>query len=186
MVAENTVMTGILSDASLSAYWAQLDGEVFAAIEKMSEVDENWSIDNIPVILAACERLGAKMNSREVINGTRTKALLNIQDTKLVIDVMSSLKTARGMRIFRWLEQYQPVFAQEIVQAASLMNVSDDSSQIFLERVRVLNRLHLISRIFSFSRLKVTIDKLTEIRSQGALDEYRDTQQDDKDSAAKH
>jgi len=167
-------ITGILSDESISAYWAQLDTDVFSAIGKMSSVDKAWSMDNVPVVLKACEELGQKLSSDAVLNSAAAQQkLLNQEDIKMTLEVMSSLQSARGLRIFRWLEQYQPEFSAELLEAASHMQ-DDHSALLFLERMRVLNKLHLISRIFSYNRLKMIIDRLSEMKSKGTMNKLID------------
>ena len=163
-------ISGILSDESIAAYWAQLDPEAFSAIGKMSEVDQTWSMDSVPIVLQACEELGKKLTSQSVMSAAASdQRLLNTEDIKMTIEVMSSLQSTRGLRIFRWLEQYQPEFSTELVEAATQMQ-DDHSALLFLERMRVLNKLHLISRIFSYNRLKMIIDRLSEIKSSGKMD----------------
>jgi len=162
-------ITGILSDESINAYWTLLDTEVFSAIGKMSSVDKAWSMDSVPVVIKACEELGERLSSEDVMNSAAAKTkLLNKQDIKMTLDVMSSLQSARGLRIFRWLEQYQPEFSAELVEAAAHMH-DDHAALLFVERMRVLNKLHLISRIFSYNRLTMIIDRLSEMKTKGTM-----------------
>lgn len=167
-------ISGILSDESISAYWSQIDNDVFSALGRMSDVDEAWAMDKVPVVLKACEELGKMLLSDNVMTAaSQGERLLQKEDVSMALEVMSSLQSARGLRIFRWLEQYQPEFSTELVEAASHMS-DNHSALLFVERMRVLNQLHLISRIFSYNRLRMIIDRLSEMKSQGIMDQLID------------
>ena len=87
----------------------------------------------------------------------KTKPLIE----EAIIELVTHIKTGRGLRILMGLDNAYPGAAAKILMYAEENTRSnEDHPGVFLRRNIVFERLRLLSRVFSRERLKLVIGSL--------------------------
>ena len=117
------------------------------------------------MVVRALTELSDRLNSAEKDVLTRS-----IHESSAdVVDFMGFLKSGRALRLFRWLVDINPDLAGSLVQSAR--DSGNDFGIILIERMRVLERQHLLSRVFSPERLALVSEILSEVGVAGVDEE---------------
>ena len=129
------------------------------------EATETWAVTESQVVVRALTELSDRLNSAEKDVLTRS-----IHESSAdVVDFMGFLKSGRALRLFRWLVDINPDLAGSLVQSAR--DSGNDFGIILIERMRVLERQHLLSRVFSPERLALVSEILSEVGVAGVDEE---------------
>lgn len=130
-------------------YWQEKhDYALYRIIEAMEGV-EAWVVDGNPEVEAALDRLIAALNKTQDYELHQEDAL---------IQVLSSLKAARALRVLQFLDSLKPGSASKLlIYAEVASNEPDDLSGFFLKRNLVFERLQLIGRIFAPERIELVL-----------------------------
>ena len=142
-----------LSVSAVVAHWRRFGvGDAVAAMEET----ETWTVDGTSEVEIALKNLAARLSgtSRETLTLSISSASGD------VVDFMGYLKSGRALLMFRWLSDANPQLASILVQEAR--ESGDDFGVILIERMRVLERQHLLSRVFSPERLALVMEILAE------------------------
>lgn len=142
-----------LSPAAVRTHW--LSHGVADAVAAMEQT-ETWTVDNTAEVEAALQELAAQLTNAapEALSRAISEASSD------VVDFMGYLKSGRALLFFRWLSDTDENLAVVLVQEAR--DSGNDFGVILLERMRVLERQHLLSRVFSPERIALVIEILTE------------------------
>lgn len=142
-----------LSPLAVRNYWRKHG--VRNAVAAM-ETTETWTVDGQERAEEAIKNLADRLSST-----APDKVLFSItSSTDDVIAFMGFLKTGRALLLFRWLVDINPEMASMLIHDAA--KSGNDFGAILCERLRVLEKQHLLSRVFSPERVSLVIEILAE------------------------
>lgn len=138
-----------LKPEAVRDYWQEKhDYALYRIIESMEGV-ETWVTDSHPDVEAALERLVAALNKVQDFE---------LQQEEELIQVLSSIKAARALRVLQFIDTLKPGSASKLlIYAEVASNEPDDISGFFLKRNLVFERLQLIGRIFAPERIDLVL-----------------------------
>lgn len=143
-----------LSPLAVHEFWSKYQDPTIYQVISFMEAVEGWSIDhaNDPNLEAALKRLGVALDNIGNID---------LQQEEKVLDIISHLKTGRGLRLLMSLDTAYPGAASKVLMKAEQLTKSEkDLYGFFLKRNVVFERLRLLSRIFSKERLNLILNAL--------------------------
>jgi hypothetical protein len=142
-----------LSPAAVRSHWRKQGvGDAVSAMEET----ESWTVDGTLEVEQVLQELASRLSAT-----TSETVVLSVSSASAdVVDFMGYLKSGRALLFFRWLSDVEPQLASILVHEARTSG--DDFGVILIERMRVLERQHLLSRVFSPERLALVLEILTE------------------------
>lgn len=150
-----------LRHSVIKDFWNSRDERMGIVLQWMEDMEdmEEWSLDKDPDFSRALEELAGIMEraSRQAMLG-KLDGLLN---------VMAYMSSSRAMRLLEWFdERYQNGLSLELIQQAR-QQPSDPCHQIMLDRLRALQSLSLLGKIFDPKRVHHIIQLLRETGGSG-------------------
>lgn len=144
-----------LSHESSARYWYEyVDPMIYRVITFMEGV-EDWTLDGDPDLEAALADLGKALDSIENID------LGSLAEEEKFIRIAGNIKTGRGLRLLQALDTVHPGSASRILIHAEETSMGvNDPAGFFLKRNIVFERLRLLARVFSESRLQLVLRAL--------------------------
>lgn len=142
-----------LSFNAVSQFWRKQGiNDAINAMEQM----ETWTVAGTDDVESALADLATRLSSTssEILKKSM------ISSRKDIIDLMGFLKSGRAILILRWMSDINPDLASVIIDEAT--NSGTDFGTILIERMRVLDRQQLLSRVFSPERLALVVEILAE------------------------
>jgi len=139
-----------LSHQASSEYWnAYPDPSIYRVIMFLESV-ESWTLDGSPGIEEALHALGQELDNIASID------INKLGQSAAFVDIVGNIKTGRGLRVLQALDVIHPGSASRILMYAEENTLSPhDAAGFFLKRNITFERLRLLSRAFSESRLKM-------------------------------
>lgn len=152
-----------LSPGSVQRYWRNIGvADAVSAMEAM----ETWTADDTyETELAILELMGRLSALPDSVLLESVSAA-----TADVIDFMGYLKSGRALLLFRWLVDANAQLL--LVLMGEARNSGTDFGIILVERMRVLERQHLLSRVFSPERLALALEVLEEFGLDSGADSH--------------
>lgn len=143
-----------LSHEAVHQFWkAYPDPSIYRVISFMEGV-EDWTLDSQPEVEATLQALGKALDNIDDIE---------LQQEELVVELVTHLKTGRGLRLLMCLDNAYPGAAAKVLMYAEEHTKSErDNPGIFLRRNIVFERLRLLSRVFAPDRLKLVLKALED------------------------
>lgn len=137
-------------------FWKSYHDDTIYRVICFMEGVEDWTLDGNPSVEKAMADLGKSLDKLGEVD---------LQQEKHFVDLVSHIKTGRGLRLLMALDEAYPGAAAKVLMYAeeNTDNASDMAS-IFLKRNMVFERLRLLSRIFSPERFKLVSKALEESR----------------------
>ncbi len=143
-----------LSHEAVHQFWkAYPDPSIYRVISFMEGV-EDWTLDSQPEVEATLQALGKALDNIDDIE---------LQQEELVVELVTHLKTGRGLRLLMCLDNAYPGAAAKVLMYAEEHTKSErDNPGIFLRRNIIFERLRLLSRVFAPDRLKLVLKALED------------------------
>lgn len=140
-----------LDDESVYKQWKR--NGVINAIRGMEQC-ETWTIDKKREAEEAISLLCDKLNNAppDLIK----KAVDSNMDG--FIEMMGFMRSSKALALFRWLAESHPETISQLIDQAD--NDIGDFAVLMVERITVLERIHLLSRVFSPQRTALVIEML--------------------------
>lgn len=156
----NDQLTSDLSPAAVTAFLREQDPEL--SLEKAvggMEAVETWTRDRADKVQAALQALADRMDLIDMSDIS--------QDThNRLIVLLSYISTGKALKLMCWIDASSPNFVARTLAEAQMLAVMDKmnegAARLFIERIEVVDRLQMLSRIFSEDRI-VTIQKVLRI-----------------------
>lgn len=144
-----------LSVEAVRHQWASEDLRAFHVLMSM-ERQEDWTLDGTQVVEQAIQEFGerAEKSTGIAYAGGVSKEL---------IYVMAYMKSTRALRLLKWLDTRAPGVGLRLVQqSVDIINKKDDNehAQVMVERLRILKKISVLSRVFSTSRIQFILKAL--------------------------
>lgn len=137
-----------LSRSTVGAHWN--DVGLTSAIETM-EACEPWAIDRPGPHNAEAERLIEAIAAR-LSAASPEQIMAAVQKSPgEIVDLLGFLHSGRAIYLFRWLADVHPSVSAALIQDARFGG--KDFGQVMLLRLNVLQKQHILFRIFSPERL---------------------------------
>jgi hypothetical protein len=148
-----------LSQAAVVSLWRNRG--VTGLISAMERC-EPWTVDSRPEFQRQAELVIAQIT--DILNGTTPEVLSKSfsQRASLVIDFLGYLRTGRALALFAWLTDVHPSIPEILVDEARNGFDSNGYGMILIERITVLEKQHLLSRVFSPERIALVLELLGE------------------------
>lgn len=143
-----------LSHEAVHQFWRNYqDSTIYRVISFMEGV-EDWTHDNNPELEKALRNLGKTLDNIENVE---------LQQEQLIIELITHIKTGRGLRLLMCLDNAYPGAAAKVLMYAEEHTKSEeDNPGIFLRRNIVFERLRLLGRVFAPDRLKLVLKALED------------------------
>ena len=131
-------------------YWAEYsDPTIYRVLTFMESVEE-WTLDGNPELEEVLKELGNQLDDIESID------LSKINHESIFIKLAANIKSSRGLRLLQAIDMVHPGSASKVLVNAEEASLKGDKpANFFLKRNIVFERLRLLSRAFSDSRLKL-------------------------------
>src|SRR3990167_1103505 len=142
-------MPDLSHDACVQYWYEYADPMIYRVITFMESV-EGWTGDGEPNLEASITQLGIELDDIAAID------LNKLAEADNFIRLVANIKTGRGLRLLQALDTVHPGSASKIlIHAEESSSNSQDPAGFFLKRNIVFERLRLLSRTFSDTRLKL-------------------------------
>lgn len=143
-----------LSNKAVHQFWCDYKDPLIYRVITFMEGVEDWTLDNDPELEGALKQLGEALE--DIGN-------IDLQQEDSIIQLVTHLKTGRGLRLLMCLDTAYPGAAAKVIMHAEEMTKSDsDTAGIFLRRNIVFERLRLLGRVFASDRFKLVLKALEE------------------------
>lgn len=130
-------------------FWISLGvGDAIAAMEET----ESWSVDGIEDVEILLLELQDSLSKAD--HSSVAESITSVGSS--VVDFMGFLKSGRALLFFRWLSDVDPRIASILISEAR--SSGSDFGVILIERLRVLERQHVLSRVFSPERIAFVLE----------------------------
>lgn len=150
----------ILLDTYVQDYWTKRDRRLSRILRVMDNV-EYWVLEDEEDFAQGINRLGRHMSMAE------PEQLEKVSD-QLVI-VLAYMSSSKAIRLINWLEEHHPDVFQRLVHRLPSHERSK-AAKLLSTRLRVLQSLDLISKVFNPQRSHRIQSWLRTQISQGATE----------------
>ena len=140
-----------LSHESALDFWKTFMGGSVAHIIQFIEHTEDW-------VQLSEEDLTALDEFGRYLDNVTSDTSMNEKD---IAEVCAKLHLSQKLRIMQAVDAVSPGFATRMITAAEKNALSSELSKMFLQRNLIFERMRIISRVFSKSRLQL-VQKLYE------------------------
>ncbi|PJD92534.1 MAG: phosphoesterase [Legionella sp.] len=139
-----------LSHKASAEYWFGYSDPMIYRVVTFLESVEDWTLDGNSDLEAAMEHLGKELDNIESID------LSKLGHEATFINLAANIKSSRGLRLLQAIDMVHPGSASKIlVKAEETSMTGNDAASFFLKRNIIFERLRLLSRAFSESRLNL-------------------------------
>ena len=139
-----------ISHEAVASYWHKFNDPLIYRVIMFMESVESWSLDGDPELENALMEFTISLNNISAIN------IDNVGHEAAFIQLISQLKTGRGLRLLQAIDEMHPGSASKVLMHAEKTSSSkQDYSTFFLKRNIIFERLRLLTRAFSAKRLKL-------------------------------
>lgn len=140
-----------ISAEGASAFFGERDPALAKAISSMESV-ETWTRDRVQSVQQTLQTLSDKIEDLDMdgIDGA--------QHSKLII-LLGYISSGKAIKLLMWIEHNSPNFVAKTLAEAQMLSALDKfnegAARLFVERFEVLERMHMLSRVFSEDRLRI-------------------------------
>ncbi len=139
-----------LSHKDSLQYWFEYTDPMIYRVIVFLESVEEWTLDGDRDLEQAINELGTQLDDIEAIDMSK------LGHEELFIRLAGNIKSGRGLRLLQAIDMVHPGSASKVLVHAEETSMSgNDPAGFFLKRNIVFERLRLLSRAFSDSRLKL-------------------------------
>ncbi|MBU0744399.1 MAG: type IVB secretion system protein IcmW [Gammaproteobacteria bacterium] len=141
-----------LSNKSSHEFWHKYPEPSIYKILSFMEGVENWTLDGDPELEKIINELGTTLDNIGNID---------LQEEDDFIKISSYIKMGRALRLLQSMDAAHPGAASKILtHAEASAKNTENTSELFLRRNIVFERLRLLGRIFSENRLTTILQIL--------------------------
>ncbi len=139
-----------LSYKASAEYWFGYSDPMIYRVVTFLESVEDWTLDGNADLEAAVEHLGKELDDLESVD------LSKLGHEATFVNLAGNIKSSRGLRLLQAIDVVHPGSASKIlVYAEEHSMTGDEPCGFFLKRNIIFERLRLLSRAFSESRLNL-------------------------------
>lgn len=141
-----------LRQSVIEEFWHKKDPRM-ARILGWMESMEDWMLDDDEDVAGG---IFALANTLEKVSARSV-----IENSEDLLKAMAYMSSPRALRLLEWFEEHFPNGVSVALTQKARENDSE-SAALFLDRLNTLNRLSLLSKIFSPHRTKIIVNILNE------------------------
>ena len=141
-----------LRQSVIEEFWHKKDPRM-ARILGWMESMEDWMLDDDEDVAGG---IFALANTLEKVSARNV-----IENSEDILKVMAYMSSPRALRLLEWFEEHFPNGVSVALTQKAQEN-DTESSALFLDRLSTLNRLSLLSKIFSPHRTKIIVNILND------------------------
>lgn len=171
-------MDNLNSDISTQgshAFFEERDPALLQAIKGMERV-ESWTKDKYENVQDLLQKLSDRIEDLDI------EELKGAQHNKLII-LLGYISTGKAIKLLMWIEHNSPNFVAKTLAEAQMLSaldkINEGAAKIFVERFEVLERMHMLSRVFSEERLAV-VQRVLKILAGDDTENNEDYSNDDE------
>lgn len=139
-----------LSHQSSAEYWFGYTDPMIYRVVMFLESVEDWTLDGNSDLESAIAHLGQELDDIESIDLTK------LGHEATFIHLAGNIKSSRGLRLLQAIDMVHPGSASKIlVHAEETSMAGNEAAGFFLKRNIIFERLRLLSRAFSETRLNL-------------------------------
>lgn len=139
-----------LSHKASAEYWFGYTDPMIYRVVTFLESVEDWTLDGNPELEDAIAHLGKELDEIEMLDLTK----LGHEET--FIQLAGNIKSSRGLRLLQAIDAVHPGSASKVLVRAEETSITgNEAASFFLKRNIIFERLRLLSRAFSESRLNL-------------------------------
>lgn len=143
-----------LSEKAVHQFWHNYKDPIIYRVISFMESVEGWTLDSDPKLEEAIKRLGLTLENIGNVD---------LQQEDQIIKLCTYLKAGRTLRLMQCLDTAHPGAASKLLMhAEEVTESSEDTPGLFLRRNIVFERLRLLARVFSETRLNLVLKALEE------------------------
>jgi intracellular multiplication protein IcmW len=158
-----------VSHEGVEAFFGERDPDLAKAVNSMESV-ESWTRDRIESVQTMLQQLADRVEYADVDDEEQFRIVQN----KLIV-LLGYISSGKAIKLLMWTDQAWPNFVARTLAEAQLLAVMDkvneESARLFVERFEVLEKLHMLSRIFAEDRLKIVQKVLRILAGEESGDE---------------
>lgn len=174
-------MDNLNSDISTQgshAFFEERDPALLQAIKGMESV-ESWTKDRYENVQAMLQQLADRVEDLDM------EELKGAQHNKLII-LLGYISSGKAIKLLMWIEHNSPNFVAKTLAEAQMLSaldkINEGSAKLFVERFEQLERMHMLSRVFSEERLAV-VQRVLKILAGDDSDSTEEFNDDEVDYA---
>lgn len=141
-----------LRQSIIEEFWHRKDPRM-ARILGWMESMEDWMLDDNEEV---SNNIFALANTLEKVSGK--DIITNADD---IIKLMAYMSSPRALRLMEWFDEHFPQ-GVSVALTQRAHDLKTDSAALLLDRLNTLNRLSLLSKIFSPHRTRLIVSVLQE------------------------
>lgn len=164
-----------MSTEATHAFFHDRDPLLEAAIVGMESV-ETWTQDKTQSVQDTLQKLSDRVEDIDVDDITGS-----IQNKLIVL--LGYISSGKAIKLLMWIDLNSPNFVAKTLAEAQMLSaldkINEGAARLFVERFEVLERMHMLSRVFSEERLSI-VEKVLRILS-GEDGDTLDEEEDNED-----
>lgn len=139
-----------LSHKAAAEYWHGYNDPMIYRVITFMESVEDWTLDGQPELEEVITQLGKELDDVASLDMSK------VGHAEQFIRLIANIKTGRGLRLLQAIDVEHPGSASKVlVHAEENTTSAYDPAGFFLKRNITFERLRLLTRAFSESRLKL-------------------------------
>jgi intracellular multiplication protein IcmW len=145
-----------LSAKGSHAYWKQFQDPMIYRVITFMESVEKWIHEGNPQVEQAMDKLGQELDDFSSVDMNK------LAQQPLFIRIANHLGMPRTLRLLQAIDTSQPGSAARLLMHAEEIynNSRNEEADLFLRRNMAFERLRLLARVFSTSRLEFVLKAL--------------------------
>jgi intracellular multiplication protein IcmW len=151
-----------LSTEAAEAFFEARDPSLAAAIKSM-ESAESWTKDRFEEVQVTLQEFAERIADADL------EEVSPKMRSELIV-LLGYISSGKAIKLLMWIESSLPNFVARTLAQAQMLGVEDpinnEACRLFVERFYVLERLQMLSRIYSEERLKI-VQKVLHILAHG-------------------
>lgn len=157
------------------AFFRERDPALVQAIAGMESV-ESWTRDKFDSVQTMLQQLSDKIEDLDM------DALEGAQHNKFII-LLGYISSGKAIKLLMWIEHNSPNFVAKTLAEAQMLSALDKlnegAARLFVERFEVLERMHMLSRVFSEERLRIVQRVLRILAGEDGSEQESDGYEDE-------
>jgi hypothetical protein len=170
-----------LSTEATREFFRARDPALEKAVMGMESV-ESWTLDRVQSVQETLQKFADSVEHLEL------DSLPTDLHNKLII-LLGYISSGKAIKLLMWIESSSPNFVAKTIAEAQMLSVIDklnvNAAKLFVERFEVLERLHMLSRIFSGERLEVLQKVMRILAGEDVSEEGDDPGEEGEDQYAR-
>ena len=144
-----------LGKSAVQRYWEGRDRRMGKVLHVMENV-EDWVVDDVESVARELVNLGRQMST-----ASKRKLTRHAQDLMMV---MAYISCGKALRLLNWLDEVYPGLTFHYAMEARQID-NEDAPRLMLDRLRTMNNLGLLSKVFAPARSRLILELLADEES---------------------